>query len=255
MNIDALWHDLECAGYREDLPLWRTLAAAAGGPVLDVGAGTGRVALDLAERGIPVVALDAEASLLEALERRCDGVAVETVVADARELALGRRFPLLLVPMQTLQLLGGARGRAAFLRRALEHLEPGGLLAAALADAIDCFGPEHELPPPPDAREIGGVRYASHLVAVEDEGARAAIHRVREIVGPGERYEAEEVVVRLDRVSADDVAAEARELGFAVEPHGFVPETERYLGSTVLLLRAPAEHLIRSGGGVDGREP
>src|SRR4249920_7709 len=116
MNLDALWHDLECGGYDEDLPLWRALAGEAGGPVLDVGAGTGRVTLDLAGAGAPVVALDAEGPLLEALAHRATGLPVETVVGDARELALGdRRFALVLVPMQTIQLLGGPRGRAAFL--------------------------------------------------------------------------------------------------------------------------------------------
>ena len=79
--------------------------------------------------------------------------------------------------MQTLQLLGGPSGRAAFLRRALEHLEPGGLLAAALADAMDCFDSERDMPPPPDACEIAGVRYASHLVSVVEEDGRAAIRR------------------------------------------------------------------------------
>ncbi len=48
------WHDLECGGYAIDLELWRELAAQAGGPVLDVGAGTGRVALDLARGGVAV---------------------------------------------------------------------------------------------------------------------------------------------------------------------------------------------------------
>jgi hypothetical protein len=74
---------------------------------------------------------------------------------------------------------------------------------------------------------------------VEDEDGRAAIHRRREVIGPRERYESREVVVRLDRVTADDVAAEAAELGFLAEPLRFVPETAEYLGSTVLVLRAP----------------
>jgi SAM-dependent methyltransferase len=239
LNVEVLWHDLECGSYREDLPLWRTLAAVAGGPVLDVGAGTGRVAVELAAGGIAVVALDADASLLETLRHRASGRDVETVVADAREFSLGRRFPLVLVPMQTLQLFGGPSGRAAFLRCALDHLEPGGLLAAALADALDCFDDEHDAPPLPDACEIGGVRYASHLLAVEDEDGRAAIHRRREIVGPGERYESCDVVVRLDRVRPDEVAAEARELGFVADGRAHLPETEEYLGSTVVVLRAP----------------
>jgi SAM-dependent methyltransferase len=238
-GLDVLWHDLECGAYDQDLPLWRSLAGRTGGPALDVGAGTGRVSLDLAARGVEVVALDADGSLLEALEHRVAGLAVQTLVADARDFALGRRFPLVLVPMQTLQLLGGPSGRAAFLRCALDHLEPGALLAAALADAMDCFDEEHDVPPPPDACEIAGVRYASHLISVVEDDGRAAIHRLREVSGPGRRREAVEAVVRLDRVSPDEVAAEAAELGFLAEPHLFIPQNEEYLGSTVVALRAP----------------
>jgi SAM-dependent methyltransferase len=239
MNLEALWHDLECGAYGEDLPLWRMLAGEAGGAVLDVGAGTGRVALDLAAGDVVVVALDADTRLLQALEHRAAGLRVETVVADARGFTLGRRFSLVLVPMQTLQLLGGPCGRTAFLRCALNHLEPGGLMAAALADALDCFDEEHDVPPPADACEIGGVRYASQLVAVEDEGDRAAIHRRREIVGPGERYECQDIVIRLDRVSAHEVAAEGSQVGFLNERDLLIPQTEKYLGSTVVVLRAP----------------
>jgi SAM-dependent methyltransferase len=239
MNLDAVWHDLECGGYEEDLALWRELADRTGGPVLDIGAGTGRVTLALAAHGIEVIALDRDEPLLQALAVRAAGLPVRTVAADAREFSLDRRVRLILVPMQTLQLFGGASGRGAFLARALEHLEPGGLLAAALADAMDCFDEDHDMPPPPDAREILGVRYTSQLLAVVDEDGRAAIHRRREIVhAPGEG-EAEDVVVHLDRVSADEIAAEAEQLGFTAEPHRHIPQTERYLGSTVVVLRAP----------------
>ena len=240
MNVDVLWHDLECGAYDLDLPLSRALAAETGGVVLDVGAGTGRVSLQLASDGVAVVAMDADASLLAALERRAAGLPVETVVADARDFALSRRFSLAIVPMQTLQLLGGRAGRVAFLRCALDHLQPGGLLAAALADAMHCFDEEHELPPPPDECEIAGVRYASHLLAVVEENGRAAIHRRREVAGPGDRSESVEAVVRLDRVTAGEVMDEAAEVGFLVEPVRYVPETEEYLGSTVVILRAPS---------------
>ena len=229
MNLDALWHDLECGDYREDLPFWRALAAETGGPVLDIGAGTGRVTLDLVAAGFDVVALDVEPALLAALTHRAN---VETIVADACAFESDRRFGLILAPMQTLQILDD---RGAFLRRALAHLRPGGRLAAAVADAMDSFDEERELPPPPQALDIGGVRYASQLLAVVEEDGRAAIHRRRQITGrPAER-----IVVHLDRVAPDQIVAEAAAVGFIPEPHRHIPETDRYLGSTIVVLRAP----------------
>jgi hypothetical protein len=47
-------------------------------------------------------------------------------------------------------------------------------------------------------------------------------------------------VVELDRISADEVAMEAAQLGFTVEPHRYVAQTDQYLGATVVMLRAPA---------------
>lgn len=86
---EVIWHDAECGRYTADLPLWRELAAAAGGRILDVGAGTGRVALDLAAAGHEVLALDRCDALLSALRarerRRTHERAVEAVTADARD--------------------------------------------------------------------------------------------------------------------------------------------------------------------------
>lgn len=239
MNLDAIWHDLECGGYREDFGVWNALARRTGGPVLDVGAGTGRVTLALAARGVEVVALDAAAALVAALACRAAALPVETVVADAREFRLARQFALIVVPMQTLQLFGGRVGRAAFLRRALEHLKPGGLLAAAVADATDCFDEEHDLPPPPEVREILGAHFSSQLLGVLEDNGSAAIHRRREIVRACGRRECQNVVVHLDRVSAYEVATDAHQIGFITEPNLHIPESARYLGSTVVVVRAP----------------
>ena len=84
MNLDAVWHDLECGGYSEDFAIWRALAFRTGGPVLDVGAGKGRVALELAAQGVEVLALDVAGPLLAALECRAGDLPVETLIADAR---------------------------------------------------------------------------------------------------------------------------------------------------------------------------
>jgi len=235
--MEVLWHDIECGGYDLDLPLWRELADGEGSPVLDVGAGTGRVALDLARRGHEVVALDRSAALLEALRDRGDGLDITTVAADARDFALDRRFPLIVVPMQTLQLLGGADGRARFLVRARDHLAQGGLLAVALADALDAFDADHDEPPAPDFREVGGVVYASRPVAVRDLGDRAAIERVREVVMSDGTRTVSDDVVELDRVDADELAAEAAAFGLRAEAPRRIAATLEYVGSTVAMLR------------------
>jgi SAM-dependent methyltransferase len=237
MSDGVIWHDLECGGYGLDLPLWRELADREGSPVLDVGAGTGRVALDLARRGHEVVALDRDAVLLETLRERAAGLPVTTALADAREFALDRRFPLVLVPMQTVQLLGGAPGRALFLAQACEHLQPGGLLAIALADALDAFDADHDEPPVPDLREVAGVVYSSRPVAVRDLGDRAAIERLREVVARDGTRTVSGDVIELDRLDPDDLADEAAAHGLRAQAPQRIPPSDEYVGSTVVMLR------------------
>jgi SAM-dependent methyltransferase len=238
-DVDVIWHDLECGSYDLDLGTWRELAEAARGPVLDVGAGTGRVTLDLARRGHDVVALDAEAPLLTALRERAGGLLVETVHADARELEVDRRFPLIIVPMQTLQLLGGSAGRTAFLTRARAHLTDDGLVAMAIADALEgaAIG-EYSEPPRPEMREIEGIVYSSRAVAITDEGDRCAIFRVRETVDEVGAHTSQENVVRLDALDPATLEGEGRAAGLRVLPRGAVPESDEYIGSTVVMLGA-----------------
>jgi SAM-dependent methyltransferase len=234
------WHDLECGSYVEDLALWREIAEEVPGPVLDVGAGTGRVSLDLAAHGHEVVALDVDGELLGELHARAKrrGLDVHTLLADARELAIGRTFGLVIVPMQTLQLLGGASGRARFYARVREHLRPGGVVAAALADALEGFDEEHTEPPLPDMQEVDGVVYASRPVAVRDVGDGVVIQRIRETVDTRGRRTASGNEIRLDRLTADEAAEELAAAGFTPVEHRWVPQTEEYVGSTVVVARA-----------------
>ena len=198
--------------------------------MIDVGAGTGRVTLELARAGTAVIAVDIEQRLLDALAKRANDLPITTLTADVRELPPGPAVELIVVPMQTLQLLGGRAGRAAFLAAARPRLRTGGLLAAALADPVDCFDDEHPDPPPPATCEIGGVHYSTQLLGVTPDGT---LHRRRTI-----GTEAYDVATRLDRVTGDEVANQAEAAGYVREPDREIPETERYLGSTVVMLRA-----------------
>jgi SAM-dependent methyltransferase len=232
----VVWHDVECGAYVADLPLWRELAEQYGSPVLDVGAGTGRVSLGLARAGHEVVALDRDGELLAALRERAGDLPITTHVGDARELEVDGRFPLILVPMQTLQLLGGPDGRAAFLRGVHRHLAAGGVLAAALAEALDGLDAERTEPPLPDMCEIDGTIYHSQVVSVREWPEATRIERVRQTVDLAGHRTAEGDVVTLDRVDAATLAEEAGPLGFDALPPRHVPATEEYVGSEVAIL-------------------
>lgn len=235
----VIWHDVECGSYDADLPLWRELAAAASGPVLDIGAGTGRVALDLASRGVEVTALDIDAALIGALAERAQaaGLTVVAEVADARDFELPAAFAAIIVPMQTIQLLGGPAGRAGLLRSARAHLSPGGLLAIAIADALDGFDADHTEPPLPDIREHDGIVFASRPVAVHERETAVRIERIREVVAVDGTRTLTPNVIDLDRLDPAMLEAEARAAGLAVSPRLAVPQTDEYVGSTVVVLR------------------
>ena len=182
------------------------------------------------------VALDVDAVLLGELARRVDALPVETVVADAADFDLGRTFALVLAPMQTVQLLPGAAARASMLAAIRRHLEPGGIFAAALANALDTFG-EIEAPVP-DMRDVGGVVYASRPTAVRDDGDGFVLERVRERVSPrGERVVSEDRT-RLTRLTPAALAAEGRAAGLRPLPGRCVPETDDHVGSEVVVLGA-----------------
>jgi SAM-dependent methyltransferase len=237
--MSVIWHDVECGAYAEDISLWRSLAAEHGDPILDVGAGTGRVALDLARRGHRVTALDNDPVLIAELARRGRRLDVTPVVADAREFELGQRFALCILPMQTIQLLGGEHGRRAFLACARRHLQPGGLLAVAVAPLLELFEVvDGALGPLPDIREIDGVVYSSLPTAVRADRDGFLLERRRErVTMSGERTVADDVI-RLDRLSGPQLESEAMAAGLRPAGHLTVAATADYVGSDVVMLRA-----------------
>jgi SAM-dependent methyltransferase len=230
----VVWHDVECGGYTADLALWRELAAEERGPVLDVGAGTGRVALDLARAGHAVTALDVEPELLAALRARAGGASVVTVTADAHNFAIDTRFGLIIVPMQTVQLLAD---RSGFLAAAHRHLLPGGLLAVAITEALEDFGELEELPEP-DRGEVADWRFASQPTAVRALPAATRIERIRRAYAPDGRVTEEDDVIELVNLTVERLEAEGRAAGFTPEPSRSIPATDEHVGSEVVLLRA-----------------
>jgi SAM-dependent methyltransferase len=235
------WHDVECASYVADLTLWRELAHAADGRVLDVGCGTGRVALDLAAHGHPITGLDSDADLVAELSRRARGrsLRVDAVCADARSFSLPQRFALAIAPMQVFQLMGGSEGRQRALARVREHLEPRGRAAIALADPFEAVAPEDSLPPLPDVREEDGWVLSSQPLAVRPRDGGVSVDRVRQLVSPGGELSEELYSVHLDAVSAAELEGEAEAAGLAPGGRLEVGPTVDHVGSTVVVLEAP----------------
>jgi SAM-dependent methyltransferase len=239
-GMSAIWHDVECAAYTADLELWRVLADTAHGPVLDMGCGTGRVALDLAARGCDVTGLDSDAELIETLRERTKArkLDVRGAVGDARSFDLGTTFALVISPMQVVQLLGGPDGRAQMLASVRRHLEPGGLFAAALANPFDDWSDEESLPPLPDVREEDGWVYSSTPIDVRRAGDAFVIERNRQAVSPQGEITEERSTIELDSVTAAMLEQEAESAGFERRRRLRVGPTRDYVGSDVVLLEA-----------------
>ena len=252
MTAEAvIWHDVECGSYTADLPIWRELAERAGGPVLELGAGTGRVALDLAERGHDVTALDLDAELLAELAERAkrERVAVKTAVADARELAgeappgdaglaaAAPGFALVIAPMQFLQIVGGEACRADVLLGVVRALRPGGLFGSAVAALDDAVPPEDAEPPLPDVGEREGWVYSSLPLDVRPEPGGVAVERLRQVVSPKGRLTEEHHTQILDSLTPARLEREASEAGLEALERRVIPPTPDHVGSEVIVCR------------------
>ena len=132
----AIWHVVECGSYGADLPLWAALAERTGGPVLELGCGTGRVALYLARRGYELIGLDRDRELLDALDERAEGLELTTLHVDARRFELSQQVGLVLAPTHLLQLFPSQDERNECLQTVAKALRPGGLLAASIIEEM-----------------------------------------------------------------------------------------------------------------------
>lgn len=238
---EIAWHEAECGAYTADLALWSELAGERRGPVLDLGAGSGRVAARLAEAGHEVLAVDLSPALLAATAERCAGLpgTVRTVECDVRELdPIDERFELAIAPMQLVHLLGGAAGRQRFLAAVASRLVPGGLLVLAILDDRELVS-DGTPAPWPDVREVDGWIHSSLPLAVRVEDERIDVVRLRQLVSPEGELSDERHVIVLDRIDSGDLEAEAGAAGLRPAGRRRIDATDDHVGSVAILLEAP----------------
>jgi SAM-dependent methyltransferase len=233
VNATAIWHDTECGAYSADLALWDELAEAAD-TVLDLGCGTGRVALHLARRGHAVVGLDSDPELIATLTERAAGLPLQPVLGDARAFELDTDIALALAPMQLVQLLPNRADRLECLGCLVAHLLPGGQIALAIVEGLPR---ESEGPPPlPDVREVDGWVYSSLPVDAVDVGEEIVIRRLRQTVSPAGELREEDNEIRIRTLSAAELEEEGMECGLAPLGRRQIPPTDLHVGSTVVVL-------------------
>jgi SAM-dependent methyltransferase len=141
----ARFYDLENAEFTEDLSCWVELARRQGGPVLELGCGSGRVMLHLAREGFEVTGVDSSPAMLALARRR---LALQKTIAPRitlREgnftgLRLGKTFPLILLAFNTFAHMTEPSDARAALETIAAHLAPGGQAALALPNPIPIYG-------------------------------------------------------------------------------------------------------------------
>lgn len=136
---DALFVDGVPGG--DDVAFFRRLALESGGPVLELGAGTGRVAIPIAAAGVEIVGLDRSRAMLAMANRKRAALPHEVrrrlrfVEGDMAHLRLGRRFGFVFAAFRVWMALLEVADQRRALAGIRRHLRPGGTLA------IDVFDP------------------------------------------------------------------------------------------------------------------
>ena len=150
------------ADLTHDIDFYVELARESGGPVLELGCGTGRVSLPIAQAGVPVTGIDISPRMIEVAQAKAAkrGLAERCVFqsGDMATVQLAERFPLVIMPFRSFHSMLTTEEQRQALARVRERLAPGGVFA------MDTFNP--------DVNSLVGdnASLAFHLKDVEREG-------------------------------------------------------------------------------------
>ncbi|HNW60527.1 MAG TPA: class I SAM-dependent methyltransferase [bacterium] len=130
----ARFYDLEYSLKEDDLPFYLDLADRFPGPVLEIGAGTGRVTFELAAAGCEIWGLDDSAKMLAIAEKKRlqhpeTAARVHLAQGDMRDFTLSHKFGLCIIPFRAFLHNLTQSDQLATLAAIRRHLKPGGMLA------------------------------------------------------------------------------------------------------------------------------
>jgi SAM-dependent methyltransferase len=179
--------------FQGDVDWYRRKAQESRGPVLELGAGTGRVTLAIAEAGVPVHALDASRDMLDALQAKLAACPhevrhrVQLVHGDMRSFELSERFALIIAPFRAFLHNATEQDRRACLDRVRTHLRPGGRFAFNVFHPSLEYMAQHAGPLAGVWRWAGDYELPTGGFVVRSEATR--YDTVRQIVHSRHRYD------------------------------------------------------------------
>jgi len=144
-GINAATYDIRTETPPGEIDFYVTRARASGGPVLELGCGTGRISWPIARADVPVVGLDIESAMLERAEMKRQqepaivGNRARFVRGDMSNFSIDEQFALAIIPFRAFLMLLTVEAQQATLACVYRHLMPGGRLI------IDIFDPRYDL--------------------------------------------------------------------------------------------------------------
>jgi 2-polyprenyl-3-methyl-5-hydroxy-6-metoxy-1,4-benzoquinol methylase len=175
---DAEFYDQEFAQRGHEIPFFVKQGRLAGGAVLEVACGTGRITLPIARTGVAITGLDVSRPMLELARRKAEaeGLAVKWLEQDCRQINTGQAFALVFSATNAMQHLQDVDSVNAFLTSAGNALRPGGRLV------LDVFNPN-----PAKLARTAATRYY-HKTVTDKDGhelrveAASEYHSTRQIL-------------------------------------------------------------------------
>lgn len=203
-----------------DLPLWMDLAAREPGPVIEWGAGTGRIAAQLARAGHDVTAVELSAAMSD---RGREKGGADCITADMRHADAGRVFGFAICAFNSFLCLTSPDDALAFLANAASHLRAGGLLGIE----VSAFRPE-ELAAPPGGPALqhdmtrplpdGGVLERFSVSSYDAAEQLLSMRLFYELYGAnGVMYERRSGNLQIRPTTRDELTLMLRFAGFTVE--------------------------------------
>lgn len=165
--VAATYDDDELDPAMLELTVDFLVGQARGGDVLELGIGTGRVALPLAGRGVPVCGIDLSAPMVERLRAKPGGADIEVVLGDFAQAKVDGSFRLAYLVFNTITNLTSQEEQIACFTNVADHLEPGGRFV------VEVFVPLLQRLPPGETtrifhRDEHGLSYDEYHVATQE---------------------------------------------------------------------------------------